>query len=85
MLDALGARLTQGRLSSWKLSKCNKAYRDNIFKWKGEISPVKSRFNSLSATIPVTAIGKNSPKGLKERFNRVSEVNLARSGGIVDI
>jgi hypothetical protein len=31
------------------------------------------------------AIGKKSPSGLKERFNRVSEVNLASSGGIVDI
>ena len=31
------------------------------------------------------AIGKKSPNGLNERFKRVSDVNLASSGGIVDI
>lgn len=48
-------------------------------------SPVKSRLSSLKAVIPVMAIGKKPPNGLKDRFSRVSEVNLASSGGIVDI
>ena len=48
-------------------------------------SPVKSRLSSLSAIIPVIAIGKKSPNGLNERFRRVSDVSLASSGGTVDI